>query len=148
MRRRIGPYSCHIGYIRMEIVALLAAEVANKMFTPSYFGTPSNAIATHSIPSAQRLRINPSSLVTLLQLFQRECEIAENIVSSDPTVRDSAKELRQKCKHHEGRPHPRGADMIRRRARYTLRGWRHGMEAYVEAVARLYRSARRTAKAF
>eukprot|EP00965_Chrysotila_dentata_P141654 4681237-Pleurochrysis_carterae.AAC.1 len=39
-------------------------------------------------------------------------------------------------------------DTICRRALYTLRGWRHGMETYVAAVAKLYRDKGRTAKAF
>eukprot|EP00965_Chrysotila_dentata_P088722 2928971-Pleurochrysis_carterae.AAC.1 len=61
---------------------------------------------------------------------------------------ESAKELRQKCTHHEGRRHPRGVENIRRGAQRVVRGWRHGMEAHVTAVARLYQGARRTAKAF
>eukprot|EP00965_Chrysotila_dentata_P046771 1553040-Pleurochrysis_carterae.AAC.1 len=60
----------------------------------------------------------------------------------------SAIQLRQKCANHAGHRHQTGVDTIRRRAQRTLRGWRHGMEAYLAAVASLYRGRRWTAKAF
>eukprot|EP00965_Chrysotila_dentata_P155933 5153140-Pleurochrysis_carterae.AAC.1 len=61
----------------------------------------------------------------------------------------SAIKLRQKCENHEGRRHSRGVDTICLRAQQVVRGWRHSMEAYAAAVARLlYRRKGRTAKAF